>query len=69
MHQTIFVVPAIIVACNVNMNSVDRIDQKRATNLTRRKHQMSLLAYFWTAAPVAYPVFQCTCPHETMSFL
>jgi hypothetical protein len=37
MHCTAFLVPAFIVAYNLFMNGVDRLDQKRATNATKRR--------------------------------
>lgn len=72
LHRTTFMVPVIIVAYNMYMNSVDRMDQKRATNPTRRKEQrlhMSLFTYFLDMAALqAYSVFQTIRPRESVSF-
>lgn len=46
LHRSIFMVPAIIVAYNMFMNSVDRMDQRRATNPTRRKEQRLHMSMF-----------------------
>jgi hypothetical protein len=46
LHCTTFMVPAIIVAYNMFMNSVDRMDQRRATNPTRRKEQRLHMSLF-----------------------
>jgi len=74
LHQTSFMVPAIIVAYNIYMNAVDRMDQKRATNPTRRKEQhlhMSLFTYILDLAALqAYSVFQIIRPSErSISFV
>jgi hypothetical protein len=48
MHHTQFDVPATIVAYNLFMNLVDRLDQKRSTNPAKRKETklyMSLFTY------------------------
>jgi hypothetical protein len=72
MHQTTFKVPAFIVAYNVYMNSIHRMDQKHATNPTKRKEQrlhMSLFTYFLDMAALqAFSVFQCICPLESIYF-
>jgi hypothetical protein len=48
-HRSIFDVPAPIVAYNMFMNSVDRLDQYRSTNPTQRKErrlQMTIFTLF-----------------------
>jgi hypothetical protein len=45
-HYITFIVPAIIVANNIFMNSVDRMDQRRATNPTHQKEQQMHMSLF-----------------------
>lgn len=60
-HRTIFMVPAAIVAYNLFMNSVDRMDQMMSTVCTRRKEKrlhMSFFTYLMDFACVqAYAVY------------
>ena len=46
LYRTTFMAPAIIVAYNMFMNSVDRMDQRRATNPTRQKEQRLHMSLF-----------------------
>ena len=61
-HRTRYNVPAIIVAYNMFMNSVDRFDQYRQTNSTVRREKrvpMSILTFLLDAAiNNAYALFQ-----------
>lgn len=53
LHRTTVFVPAVIVAYNLFMNSVDRFDQVRSTNATCRKEQrvpMSLFTFLLDAS-------------------
>jgi hypothetical protein len=72
MHQTTFMVPVFIVAYNMYMNSVDKMDQKRTMNPTKRKEQrlhMSLFTYFLDMAALqTYAEFQSIRPLESISF-
>lgn len=45
-HRTTFEVPAVIVAYNLFMNSVDRMDQRRSTNPTRRVEKRLYMSLF-----------------------
>ncbi|ETM97605.1 hypothetical protein PPTG_20034 [Phytophthora nicotianae INRA-310] len=48
MHRTTFMVPTLVAAYNLAMNAVDRVDQLRSTNPTRRKEMrlsMSMLTW------------------------
>lgn len=48
LHRKVFMVPAIIAAYNKGMNGVDRVDQLRATNPTRRKEmRLSMSLFTW----------------------
>lgn len=62
MNRTILQVPCFLLACNLFMNSVDRLDQFRSTNATMRRDKrvpMSLLTYFLDASVQnAYAVLQ-----------
>jgi hypothetical protein len=73
MNRSMFMVPAIIVAYNKYMNGVDRLDQKRATNPTRRKEKrlyMSLFTYILDLAALqAHAVFQAIRPNVDTSFV
>ncbi|RLN74357.1 hypothetical protein BBJ28_00008624 [Nothophytophthora sp. Chile5] len=46
MHRSTFNVPAVIVAYNQAMNAVDRVDQLRSTNPTRRKEKRLTMSLF-----------------------
>ena len=46
MHRTELEVPAPFVAYNIFMNGVDRTEQRRATNPTRRKEQRACMSIF-----------------------
>lgn len=62
LHRTTFQVPSFIVAYNLFMNSVDRLDQRRSTNPTRqveKKLHMSLFTlYLDLSVHNAYALFQ-----------
>jgi hypothetical protein len=71
LHRTKFDVPAIIVAYNVFMNSVDRMDQRRSRNPTRRVEKrlhMSLFTLFLDlAVHNAYALFKKIDPQKANS--
>ena len=52
-HRSQLNVPAPIVAYNIYMNSVDRMDQKRSTNPTRRKEKRLPMTIFTAMVDVA----------------
>ncbi|KUF85454.1 hypothetical protein AM588_10000940 [Phytophthora nicotianae] len=48
LHREVLLVPAVVAAYNVAMNGVDRVDQLRSTNPTRRKEQrISMSIFTW----------------------
>jgi hypothetical protein len=63
LHRTVFMAPAIVVCYNIFMNAVDRVDQRRATNPTRRREYrvyMVLFTYFMDLAlNNAHALYQC----------
>ena len=73
LHRTTFLVPAIIVAYNMYMNSVDRADQKRSTNPTKRREKrlhMSMFTYILDMAVLqAHNVFQTLKPDNNVSLV
>lgn len=46
LHRTILMVPAFVTAYNIFMNAVDRMDQHRSTNPTRRKEKRLPMTIF-----------------------
>ena len=71
-HRTSYLVPAIIVAYNIFMNSVDRFDQYRQTNCTERREKrvpMSILTFILDAAiNNAYALYQKMNIDDTVNF-
>ena len=61
-------VPVFIVAYNKYMNSVDKMDQKRSTNPTKRKEKrlgMSIFTYLLDQACLqSFSVFKCIRPYD-----
>ena len=61
-HKTKLLVPAVIVAYNIFMNSVDRFDQYRQTNITQRREKrvpMSIFTFILDACiNNAYAIYQ-----------
>jgi len=72
LHRTTYYVPSVIAAYNLYMNSVDRMDQKRATNATKRKEQrlyMTIFTYILDlACHQAFSLLQTMRPRENLSF-
>ena len=72
LHRTTYYVPSIIVAYNFYMNYVDRMDQKRATNATKRREKrlyMSIFTYILDlACHQAFCLLLTIRPKEIFSF-
>lgn len=48
MHRKTFMAPAVVALYNIGMNGVDRVDQLRSTNPTRRKEmRLSMSLFTW----------------------